>query len=422
SAGVGPDALVGVLAGRSAEAIIGFLGVLKAGSAYIPMDPGHPKARLRAMAACADLMVTAQEHEHLLPIGGERILIPEPASDLPPATALPQADPVPSQRAAYAIFTSGSTGEPKAVVVERRHLAWSTAARLRYYDDHPGSFLLLSPMTVDSATAGIYWTLCSGGTLVLPEDRAEQDLEGLAALMERETVTHTLLVPSLYQAILEDADLTRLRSLRIVVVAGEACQPSVVRMHAVALPGVALHNEYGPSEASVWATVDELSAHPSGPVTIGRPVPGARVYLLDDEGREVEEGAPGEICIAGPGVARGYLRQQELTDLRFVDDPREPGSRMYRTGDVARRLGDGRLAFIGRRDDQIKVRGHRVEVGEIEAALAAHPAVREAVVGLADPEDPRAPTPARDELAEALGRLSPQEAESILRTVEAMGD
>lgn len=430
AAGGHPESMVGVLAGRCAEAIIGILAVLKAGCAYIPLDPEHPRARLEGMAECTDLIITTSEHEHVLAPGRDRLLIPEPGSSISDSSPFPRAGSAPSRHAAYAVFTSGSTGEPKAVVVERSQLAWSTAARLQYYENHPGRFLLLSPMTVDSAVAGIYWTLCSGGTLVLAAARAEQDVDGLARLISSESVTHTLLVPSLYRVILETADLARLTSLQVVIVAGEACHGPVVRAHRSGLPDASLFNEYGPSEATVWATVDELTAHPDGPVTIGLPVPSARVYLLDAASREVSEGATGEICIAGPGIARGYLDQPDRTSERFVDDPGEPGARMYRTGDLGRRLGDGRLQFIGRLDDQIKVRGHRVEVGEIESALAAHPAVREAAVGLAAPGRAGTPThtpthnPNRtpDELAAALRALGAHEAEAILREVEVTSD
>jgi len=172
---------------------------------------------------------------------------------------------------AYVVFTSGSTGEPKGVIVGRGQLAWSTSARFAYYRDHPTSFLLLSSLAVDSSVAGVYWTLCAGGTLVLPGPRAEQDLDALADLIEEASVTHTLVLPSLYRAMLEHVRPERLSSVRLVVVAGESCPATVVDMHAKTLPEIELHNEYGPSEATVWASVAELTADPEGPVTIGRP-------------------------------------------------------------------------------------------------------------------------------------------------------
>jgi non-ribosomal peptide synthetase component F len=204
-----------------------------------------------------------------------------------------------------------------------------------------------------------------------------------------------------------------------VIVAGEECPPDVVRLHHARLPGVALHNEYGPSEATVWATAARLEsdlAPASGRVTIGRPVPGARVYLLDDALRPVPAGSAGEICIGGAGVARGYLGMPEATASRFLSDPFAPGGRLYRTGDRGRFRADGQIDFLGRNDEQIKVRGFRVEPGEIESAITEHPAVREAAVALVRP--PLASDAAA--LAAALADLSEAEAERMLREVEAM--
>jgi amino acid adenylation domain-containing protein len=331
---------------------------------------------------------------------------------LPPRTSKPT-------QAAYVVFTSGSTGEPKGVVVERQHLAASNAARDVYYAEPPGRFLLLSPVSVDSSVAGIYWALGAGGTLVLPPARAEQDVERLARLIQDTGVTHTLLIPSLYRALLENAETERLDSFRCVIVAGEECQPDVVRLHQTRLPDVALHNEYGPSEATVWATAARLDLAPGRPserVTIGRPVPGARVYLLDDALRPVPAGATGEICIGGAAVARGYLGLPDETALRFVADPFALGGRIYRTGDRARFRDDGQIEFLGRIDEQIKVRGFRIEPGEIERALIEHPAVRDAAVALV----PSLPTDDPATLVAALAELPDDVADELLRQVEAV--
>jgi len=259
-------------------------------------------------------------------------------------------------------------------------LAFSTGVRSVVYGKDPGVFLLLSPLAVDSAIAGLFWTLCTGGTLVLPKARIEQDLEALAFCLSEEGVTHTLLVPGLYHAMLDHLDLAGLPALDTVVVAGEACPPSVPRLHAERVPGVRLFNEYGPSEATVWSTVEEFS-DASHEVTIGRPLPGGRVYILDADLEPVPEGAPGELCIGGPGVARGYLGLEEETGTSFLANPFHEG-RLYRTGDLACWREDGRIRFLGRRDDQFKIRGHRVEPGEIERVLESHPAVKAAAVTL----------------------------------------
>jgi amino acid adenylation domain-containing protein len=382
--GIEPGKLVGVLAERSPELIAAMLGVLKTGAAYVPLDPEAPAGRLEQLTAGIDAVLAVPSLAGRVPPGPSVALLDEALAEparRPGITSDPHAP-------AYVMYTSGSTGEPNGVVVERGNLAASTAARTAYYAESPRSFLLLSSPVVDSSVAGVYWTLRTGGTLVLPAARAEQDVDTLARLIERSGVTHMLLVPSLHHTLLEHADLHRLASLRCVIVAGEACPPEVVRLHQQRLPGVALHNEYGPTEATVWATAGELTREPEGPVTIGRPVPGARVYLLDERLRPVPIGATGEICIGGAFVARGYLGRPEETARRFVEDPFVPGGRIYRTGDRGRFLDDGRIEFLGRADEQLKVRGFRVEPGEIERALQAYRGVREAAVVLRRPLDP----------------------------------
>jgi amino acid adenylation domain-containing protein/non-ribosomal peptide synthase protein (TIGR01720 family) len=374
---------VGILAERGAEAVAAMLGVLKAGRFYLPLDPALPSARIATMVESADLVLTGVGCD--LVSGDTRVSsisaarasgFPKSGSDEPSALN--------SETAAYVIHTSGSTGTPKGVVVERRQLAWSTAARLAYYEKHPGVFLLLSAISVDSSVAGIYWTLCAGGTLVLPPVRAEQDVVSLGALIQQSGVSHTLMVPSLYRALLSEVDPAVLSTLEVVVVAGEACAPDVVRSHRSVLPGVPLYNEYGPSEASVWATVDELTADPGEEVTIGRPVPGALAWVVDDQLRPVPAGEVGELLLGGAGVARGYLGRPDLTDQRFFSYPKEVDDRVYRTGDRARWRPDGRLDFIGRSDHQIKLRGYRVEAAEIEGVLRMHGDIDDAVVGLSE--------------------------------------
>ena len=411
ASGLGPGRLVGVLAERSPDLVVGMLGVLKAGAAYVPMDPETPAARLEQVAAAVDAVVASPALVGRVP--SRLPIVPlDGSGDRRAARADTTIDP---HAPAYVMHTSGSTGDPKGVVVERAQLAASTAARDAYYAEAPRSFLLLSSPAVDSSVAGLYWTLCTGGTLVLPPPRAEQDVDALARLVEQARVSHVLLVPSLHRTLLEHADPLRLASLRCVVVAGEACPVEVVRLHRRQLPGVELHNEYGPTEATVWATADELTRHADGPVTIGRPVPGARIYLLDARLRPVPVGVPGEICIGGAFVARGYLGQPEETARRFTADPHRPAGRLYRTGDRGRYLEDGRIEFLGRTDEQLKIRGFRVEPAEIERTLATHPGVREAAVALVRPGLPAEV----DALTTALLERSDGDVERLLATVEA---
>jgi non-ribosomal peptide synthetase component F len=203
--------------------------------------------------------------------------------------------------------------------------------------------------------------------------------------------------------------------LRCVVVAGEACPPELVRLHCERLPGIGLHNEYGPTEATVWATACELTRDVEGPVTIGRPVPGARIYLLDDTRRAVPIGAPGEICIGGAFVARGYLGQPDETGRRFIPDPFSAHGRLYCTGDRGRYLDDGRIEFLGRADDQLKIRGFRVEPGEIERVLCQYPGIGEAAVVLT----PAPVASSVEALTTALLERTDADAERLLATVEA---
>jgi amino acid adenylation domain-containing protein len=411
SSGVEPGDLVGIIAGRGPELIAAMLAVLKTGAAYVPMDPDAPPARLAQLTSGVSAVLAPADLVQRVPPGPTIVHLDEAAGepdDKGGIAAAPDA-------AAYVMYTSGSTGAPKGVVVERGQLAVSTAARFAYYDEPPGRFLLLSSPAVDSSVAGIYWTLCAGGTLVLPPPRAEQDIEALVRLIESAAVTHTLMVPSLYSMLLEHADPSRLASLRCVVVAGEACPPELVRLHCERLPGIGLHNEYGPTEATVWATACELTRDVEGPVTIGRPVPGARIYLLDDTRRAVPIGAPGEICIGGAFVARGYLGQPDETGRRFIPDPFSAHGRLYCTGDRGRYLDDGRIEFLGRADDQLKIRGFRVEPGEIERVLCEYPGIGQAAVVLT----PAPVASSVEALTTALLERTDADAERLLATVEA---
>jgi acyl-coenzyme A synthetase/AMP-(fatty) acid ligase len=236
----------------------------------------------------------------------------------------------------------------------------------------------------------LFWTLATGGRLVVAAEGYWQRLDELAGTLEQLGVTHLLCVPSVHRALLDAAPAATLGVLDTVIVAGEACPATLIDRHRAVLPGTRLVNEYGPTEATVWATACDLTAEPAagaGPVPIGTAVGHVSVHLVDERLSPVPDGAVGEILIGGAGVARGYAGSPALTAERFVADPfgAEPGGRLYRTGDLARRRPDGALEFLGRGDQQVKVNGVRIELGEIESALVGHPDIREAAVLAAGP-------------------------------------
>ncbi|WP_405008960.1 non-ribosomal peptide synthetase [Kitasatospora sp. NBC_01539] len=382
AAGIGRGSLVGVLAAPSTGMVAAVLGVLRAGAAFVPVDPANPPLRTTELLAGAGVVavVTAGDVDP-----GTLPGVPVVPADAEERTDTPAGPPVVAapDDPAYVIHTSGSTGRPKGVLVEHGQLAASTLARRLVYPGAP-VFLLVSPLAFDSSMAGLWGTLTAGGTLVVATPEEVRDPEALVRTVERHAVTMLLCVPSLYRVVLDAADRlgpTRLRSLDTVVVAGEPLPPELMTRHFAVHGGpVALVNEYGPTEATVWASCRRYDE--PGAVSVGRPVPGARLYVLDDQQRPVPSGCEGELYIGGAGVARGYLGRPEATARAFHDDPfaPAPGGRMYRTGDLVRWNADGMLDFLGRRDHQVKIRGHRIELGHVEARLCELPGVREAVV------------------------------------------
>ncbi|MDG4862908.1 amino acid adenylation domain-containing protein, partial [Streptomyces sp. T-3] len=387
AAGVGPGDRVALLAEPSAAMIASVFGILGAGAAYVPVDLAQPDARLATILHDAQVKaVVTTAHTRPRTAGSQLPVVT--VADTPGEE--PEAAPCDSFAAAagpvdpaYLIYTSGSTGEPKGVVVEHRNLAASTQARLMVYPGTP-TFLLLSPLAFDSSVAGLWGTLRAGGCLVVASADELRDAERLVSLVSRHRVDRTLCVPTLYGLLLDAAEragTAPLASLRQVIVAGEALPQTLADRHfAVHSSAVDLFNEYGPTEATVWAAFHRFTG--IEPVSIGGPVPGARLYVLDDAHQPVLPGAEGELFIGGAGVARGYFGRPEATAAVFLDDPfaAEPGARMYRTGDMVRWTAEHRLDFLGRKDDQVKVRGHRVELGAVESTLCLLEGVQEAVV------------------------------------------
>ena len=379
--GVRPGDRVAVFVERSLPMIGAVLGAQLAGAAYVPMDPAYPQGRNRDLLEDADVaaVLTTTSVSGLLPEGRwPRITLDTLNQSASSASPLPDLEP---ELGAYILYTSGSTGRPKGVVVTHDNLRLSTLARFQVYETNPERFLLLPSLAFDSSVAGIFWALAAGGTLVVPTGDDIRDARRLVHLIEQERVTTLLCVPSLYGQLLR-GDTGRLGSLRNVIVAGESCPPRLVGEHFEALPHVRLFNEYGPTEGTVWATVHEIRPEDAAQaVAIGRPIPGVRVEVRDGLGRQVPAGVPGDASIVGPTVASGYWRRDDLTAERFSGLERsDPACRRYRTGDRMAWTADGRLLFLGRDDEQIKLRGYRIEPGEIEAALLEHPRIEQAAV------------------------------------------
>ena len=386
SLGVKSNDAIALCVERSPEMVIGILAVLKAGAAYVPLDPTYPRERLSFMLedSGAKLLLT-QSHLPALPYADRVTAVHldrvEPANASKPERVL-QSCPA-MDDLAYIIYTSGSTGRPKGVEVTYRNLAGSTRARLEYYRTAPSKYLLLSSFSFDSSVAVIFHALCTGATLVVPSPEASLTPRQVLNTIRQQQITDVLCVPSLYSEVLESAEPDQLRSLKRVIVAGEACPSHLVEAHFRQLPSAELFNEYGPTEATVWASIYrcELSNRQHA-VPLGRPISGTQIYILDRNLELLPMGVPGELCIAGQGVAKGYHNAPDLTSERFVLNPftSQRSAKMYRTGDRARCLPDGNIEFLGRIDQQVKLRGLRIELEEIEATLMSHPDVREAAV------------------------------------------
>jgi len=387
--GAGPDCVVAICMDRGPDAVAAILGTLLTGAAYAPLDPEYPDDRLAYVCGDAHVVALLTEARHasrLAALVGENRLLQADADDhQPEATAV--TDAVQPGNLAYVIYTSGSTGKPKGVAVSHDNLARSTAARLAYYPEAPERFLMLPSFAFDSSVAGLFWTLAAGGALIVPPAESRQDAAALARLIAERDIAWLLGLPSLYNGILDQPEAARFQALRGAIVAGEACPPNLPAKHAEMLPHAALYNEYGPTEATVWCTVETCAADERhARVPIGRPVPGLAVYLLDAALTPVPIGAPGELFVAGPTLARGYVGRPDQTAERFLPNPfaaeAGAGGRLYRTGDRARWLRDGRIDFMGRVDNQVKIRGFRVEPDEIEAILSQCPGVSEGAVAV----------------------------------------
>jgi amino acid adenylation domain-containing protein len=419
--GVGPEVLVGILTQRSLEMVVGILGTMKAGGAYLPLDPTYPPERLAFMLQDARVPVLltlsrlAQEIPGLLQNvpQGDQALPSHPMhivsldADWPliarhgagARSTQPPASPVTPDNLAYVIYTSGSTGRPKGAMLCHRGLSNLAEVQRQAFDIRPSSRVLqFSSLSFDASVWETFMALANGATLCLARQEVLASGMDLVRLLRQEKITHATLPPSVLRVMPGDNQLAgalpggaaaptptaapkpqELPDLKTVIAAGEACSVDLVARWA---PGREFYNAYGPTETTVCASMHLCDASSPEPPPIGRAIGNFKLYVLDRNKQPTPVGVPGELYIGGIGLARGYLNRPELTADRFVPDPfsKRAGARLYRTGDLVRYLPNGEVDFLGRIDQQVKIRGYRIELGEIEAVLREHPGVVETAV------------------------------------------
>ena len=390
--GVGVEALVGICVERSLEMVIGLMGILKAGAAYVPLDPDYPPDRLAYMLADAKAPVLlAQERikAKLPPLDGVKVIYLDQGWEViaQESESAPAVDVRP-ENLAYVIYTSGSTGQPKGAMNTHRGIR----NRLLWMQDAYGlgprdRVLQKTPFSFDVSVWEFFWPLMTGATMVIARPRGHQDSHYLTLLIAATNVSTMHFVPPMLAVFLEERGLAeKCGSLRHVICSGEALSYDLQKRFFEVFAGTAvkLHNLYGPTEAAVDVTYWECQPQGDGVVPIGRPIANTQAYVLDRHGQPTPLGVPGELHIGGLGVGRGYLGQPQLTREKFIPDPfrDDPQARLYATGDSVRWREDGNLIYLGRLDHQVKLRGFRIELGEIEAAINSHAEVRESVVVL----------------------------------------
>jgi amino acid adenylation domain-containing protein len=385
--GVGPDVRVGICAERSMEMVVGLLGILKAGGAYVPLDPDYPDARLKFMVADTQpalLLIQEAMQARLRPLGAARMLCLDRDWALiaeRPITDVPRCGT--AENLAYVIYTSGSTGQPKGVMIPHRgivnRLMWMQE---QYQLTHEDRVLQKTPFSFDVSVWEFFWPLLAGAALVICQPRRHGDSEYLIDLIARERVTTLHFVPSMLSQFLEDQGVQKCVSVRQVICSGEALPASVVERFFRCMKAE-LHNLYGPTEASVDVTYWKCrQGEGDRAVPIGHPIANTQIYVLDESLNPVPVGVQGDLYIGGTGVGRGYQNRPELTAEKFIPDNfgTQAGQRFYKTGDLALFRADGSVEFLGRSDFQVKLRGFRIECGEIEAALLELPQVQQAAV------------------------------------------
>ena len=392
--GVGPDVLAGVAIERSTEMIVALLAILKAGGAYVPIDPAFPAQRIALMmedSLASVILATKQTKSHLPKTTKHIVLMDSDAHEIAKNSTDPVLSTAGDHNLAYVIYTSGSTGKPKGVMIEHRNVLNFFLGMDAVIGANPGVWLAVTSISFDISVLELFWTLARGFQVVIHGDEGTQTIP---EEIKEFGVTHLQCTPSLARMIaLAPQGLSALGRLEKLLLGGEALPLSLARQLRQVFHGAML-NMYGPTETTIWSTTSQVEEDPHS-ISIGKPIRNTQVYVLDSTRRSVKTGDVGDLFIGGDGVVRGYWQRPELTAERFLDDPFLPGNRMYRTGDLARFLPDGDLEFLGRADFQVKLRGFRIEIGEIEAALETQSGVAQAVVVARDfqsggnPEDKR---------------------------------
>lgn len=384
--GVKPDTIVGLMVERSLEMVVGMLGILRAGGAYLPLSAQHPAERIKYMLndSGSQLLLTQAQLEGHVSFDGETIdLNDESLYSTTPGNEPNESETARPDNLAYMIYTSGSTGKAKGVAVEHRSIINTLMWRKNYYQFNSSDVILqVLGFTFDSSVEDIFTTLISGGSLVLVPQASVYDLPYLKKVILQTGVTYFLIVPGFYKSFLEEIP-EALKGLRAITVAADNITQMLVKRHFQLLPNVRLYNEYGPTENSVCSTAYEFSADRTN-VLIGKPIDNVSCYIINNHGQLNPVGVPGELCVSGKGLVRGYWKRPELNGEKFIPNPFIQGERMYRTGDLAKWLPDGNIEFLGRIDFQVKIRGFRIELGEIESRILKFDGVTEVVVVAAE--------------------------------------
>ncbi|MGK9269330.1 amino acid adenylation domain-containing protein [Bacillus inaquosorum] len=381
--GVRTGDIVGLMLDRSPDMIIGILSILKAGGAYLPIDPEYPQERISFMLndSGAEMFLTERGQNKPADYNGHILYINEVENDSIPADLKIQTL---ADQPAYVIYTSGTTGQPKGVIVEHRNvISLLKHQNLPFVFGHEDVWTLFHSYCFDFSVWEMFGALLNGSTLVVVSKETARDPHAFRLLLKKERVTVLNQTPTAFYGLMhEDQNYTDRLNIRYVIFGGEALQPGMLQSWNEKYPDTDLINMYGITETTVHVTFKKLSAADiaKNKSNIGRPLSTLQAYVMDAHMNLQPIGVPGEMYIGGEGVARGYLNRDELTAYRFVPNPYLPGDRLYRTGDLAKRLSNGELEYLGRIDDQVKVRGHRIELGEIQSALLQLPAIKEAAV------------------------------------------